>query len=294
MRIVRTVPDLRAAVAGWREAGEPVAVVPTMGALHDGHLSLVAAARASGARVIVTLFVNPRQFDRPEDLAKYPRTEDRDRAVLQPAGVDLLFMPAADQVYPPGFATSVAVAGLARGMCGDYRPGHFDGMATVVTKLFLMTGADLAFFGEKDWQQLQIVRRLAADLNIPITVVGCPTVREPDGLAMSSRNERLPPADRAIAPALHRGMQEAARQLRNGDAAAAVLAETAARIETAGFERVEYLDLRHPETLAPLNRADGPARLLAAAWLGGVRLIDNIPVGDTPAPGPLAAHPAGA
>ncbi|HRO15529.1 MAG TPA: pantoate--beta-alanine ligase, partial [Paracoccus sp. (in: a-proteobacteria)] len=172
MRAIRTVPDLRAQVAGWRAAGETVAVVPTMGALHAGHLSLVDAARAECHRVIVTLFVNPRQFDRPEDLANYPRTEDRDRAVLEPRGVDVLFAPSADEVYPPGFTTTVSVAGLAQGMCGDFRPGHFDGMATVVAKLFLMTGADRAFFGEKDWQQLQIVRRMVADLNLPIVVTG--------------------------------------------------------------------------------------------------------------------------
>ncbi len=278
MRAVRTVADLRAAVAGWRAAGETIAVVPTMGALHAGHLSLVDAARAACARVIVTLFVNPRQFDRPEDLASYPRTEDRDRAVLEPRGVDLLFSPTVDQVYPPGFATTVSVAGLTQGMCGDFRPGHFDGMATVVAKLFLMTGADRAFFGEKDWQQLQIVHRLVADLNIPITVTGCPTVREADGLALSSRNERLSPADRAAAPALHRAMAEAADALRQGRAPAAVLDAARAQIVADGFDRVEYLDLRHPRTLAPLDRVDGPARLLAAAWLGPVRLIDSVAV----------------
>lgn len=278
MQIARSVPDLRAHVRGWRDAGDLVAVVPTMGALHAGHLSLVEAARATGARVIVTLFVNPRQFDRPEDLANYPRTEDRDRVVLEPAGVDLLFAPPVDEVYPPGFATSVSVAGLTRGMCGDFRPGHFDGMATVVAKLFLMTGADRAFFGEKDWQQLQIVRRLAADLNIPIKVTGCPTLREADGLAMSSRNARLTGRDRAIAPALHRAMQAAAARLRAGEAAAPVLDAARARITGDGFDRVEYLDLRHPDTLVPLDRAQGPARLLAAAWLGPVRLIDNIAV----------------
>ncbi|WP_112873195.1 pantoate--beta-alanine ligase [Paracoccus endophyticus] len=278
MRAVRTVADLRAAVAGWRAAGETIAAVPTMGALHAGHLSLVDAARAACDRVIVTLFVNPRQFDRPEDLANYPRTEDRDRAVLEPRGVDLLFSPTVDQVYPPGFATTVSVAGLTQGMCGDFRPGHFDGMATVVAKLFLMTGADRAFFGEKDWQQLQIVHRLVADLNIPITVTGCPTVREADGLALSSRNERLSPADRAAAPALHRAMAHAADALRQGRAPAAVLDAARAGIVAGGFDRVEYLDLRHPRTLAPLDRVDGPARLLAAAWLGPVRLIDSVAV----------------
>ena len=278
MQVVRSVAELRAVTGGWRQAGDSVAVVPTMGALHDGHLSLVAQARDACDRVIVTLFVNPTQFDRPEDLAKYPRTEDRDRAVLEPAGVDLLFMPGVDEVYPPGFATTVSVAGLTRGMCGDFRPGHFDGMATIVAKLFLLTGAHRAFFGEKDWQQLQIVRRLAADLNIPIEVTGCPTVREADGLAMSSRNARLSPPDRAAAPALYAALTRAAQRLRGGEDPAPVLEAARAEILAGGFARVEYLDLRHPQTLTPLDRLDGPARLLAAAWLGPVRLIDNVAV----------------
>lgn len=280
MKVIRNVAELRAQVARWREAGDSVAVVPTMGALHAGHLSLVSAARAACDRVIVTLFVNPRQFDRAEDLARYPRTEDSDRAVLDPAGVDVLFAPDVDAVYPPGFATTVSVAGLSRGMCGDFRPGHFDGMATIVAKLFLMTGADRAFFGEKDWQQLQIVRRMVADLNIPIAVTACPTVREADGLALSSRNARLSAADRATAPALHAALSAAARRLRDGAPVASVLESARAAIVADGFEQVEYLDLRHPDTLTPLDAlAPGePARLLAAAWLGPVRLIDNVAV----------------
>ncbi|WP_425433962.1 pantoate--beta-alanine ligase [Paracoccus alkenifer] len=278
MQVARSVADLRGHVAGWRGRGETVAVVPTMGALHAGHLSLVDAARAACDRVIVTLFVNPRQFDRAEDLANYPRHEDSDRAILGPRGVDLLFMPPVDQVYPQGFATSVKVEGLSRGMCGDFRPGHFDGVATVVAKLLLMTGADQAFFGEKDWQQLQIVRRMVADLNIPTAITGCATLREGDGLALSSRNARLSAEDRAIAPALHRAMAAAAAGLRAGDEAVQVLAQARDQITGAGFQQVEYLDLRDPETLVPLDRLDGPARLLAAAWLGPVRLIDNIAV----------------
>lgn len=278
MQVARSVADLRGHVAGWRSRGETVAVVPTMGALHAGHLSLVEAARAACDRVIVTLFVNPRQFDNAEDLANYPRHEDSDRAILGPRGVDLLFMPPVDEVYPQGFATSVKVEGLSRGMCGDFRPGHFDGVATVVAKLLLMTGADRAFFGEKDWQQLQIVRRMVADLNIPTAITGCPTLREGDGLALSSRNARLSAGDRAIAPALHRAMAAAAQQLRAGEDAAQVLAQARDQITGAGFRQVEYLDLRDPETLVPLDRLNGPARLLAAAWLGPVRLIDNIAV----------------
>lgn len=278
MKIARAVADLRRIVADWRKAGESVAVVPTMGALHEGHLSLVAAAQAACDRVIVTIFVNPRQFDRTEDLVDYPRAEERDRLALERRGVDLLFAPGVEDVYPDGFATTISVAGLSRGMCGDFRPGHFDGVATIVAKLFLMTGADQAFFGEKDWQQLQIVRRLAADLDIPVLVVGCPTVREADGLAMSSRNERLSPRDRAVAPALHRALAAAAEALRGGAAVSAALEEARARIVAAGYDRVEYLDLRRSDSLAPLDRVEDRSRLLAAAWLGAVRLIDNVPV----------------
>jgi len=249
-----------------------------MGALHAGHLSLVDQARTACDRVIVTLFVNPRQFDRAEDLQKYPRTEERDSAVLERRGVDLLFTPSPEEVYPPGFATTVSVAGLTSGMCGDFRPGHFDGMATVVTKLFLMTRAEHAFFGEKDWQQLQIVRRLVQDLNIPIEIAGCPTVREPDGLAMSSRNERLSPRHRSIAPTLFAALVQAAERLQAGDEAEEVLSYARTQITDAGFDRVEYLDLRNPQTLEPLQHVVEPARLLAAAWLGPVRLIDNVAV----------------
>lgn len=278
MRTVREVKALRGVVAAWKAAGQTVGVVPTMGALHPGHLSLIAAARAGADRVIATIFVNPRQFDSPEDLAKYPRTEDRDAGMLAVAGVDLLFAPPPEAVYPQGFATSVSVAGLSEGLCGAHRPGHFDGVATVVTKLFLMTGADRAFFGEKDWQQLQIVRRLARDLNIPVAVTGCPTLREADGLAMSSRNTRLSPADRAAAPALHRAMSAAGSAIRGGTPVADALARARQDILRAGFCEVEYLELRGAEGLEPLDAPDRPARLLAAAWLGGVRLIDNIVV----------------
>lgn len=278
MKIARAVADLRRIVADWRSAGESVAVVPTMGALHEGHLSLVDAARAACDRVIVTIFVNPRQFDRTEDLAGYPRAEERDRLTLERRGVDLLFAPGVEDVYPDGFATTISVAGLSRGMCGDFRPGHFDGVATIVAKLFLMTSADRAFFGEKDWQQLQIVRRLAADLDIPVLVVGCPTVRESDGLAMSSRNARLSPRDRAVAPALHRALAAAAQALRAGAPVSSTLEEARACIVAGGYNRIDYLDLRSSESLVPLDRVDGPSRLLVAAWLGAVRLIDNEPV----------------
>ncbi|TDX33149.1 pantoate--beta-alanine ligase [Rhodovulum visakhapatnamense] len=276
--ILRSLEALRAVRAEWRAEGARVAVVPTMGALHDGHLSLAAAAKAAADRVIVTIFVNPRQFNDPGDLARYPRTEARDAEKLAPLGVDALYVPAADQVYPPGFATSVSVSGVSEGLCGAHRPGHFDGVATVVTKLLLQTGADCAFFGEKDFQQLMVVRRLVRDLDIPVEIVGCPTVREPDGLALSSRNALLSGDSRAMAPALYRALEAARQALEAGAGAETTLATARAAIMAAGFAEVEYLELRAAADLAPLEAADVPARLLVAAHLGGVRLIDNIPV----------------
>lgn len=276
MRTFRDLSQLRARVRDWKEAGQSVGVVPTMGALHAGHLSLVQAARAASDRVIVTLFVNPKQFDKPEDLAKYPRTEEADAKLLQPMGVDVLFTPDPAAIYPPGFATRVTVAGLPDVLCGAHRPGHFDGVATVVTKLLLMTGADAAFFGEKDWQQLQIIRRLVLDLNIPCRVVPCTTVREPDGLALSSRNARLSPGDRLAAPTLHREMAKAAAAMAGGMASDKALSAARAAILRAGFSEIDYLEVRAGDTLAPLEGPAPAARLFAAAWIGGVRLIDNI------------------
>lgn len=276
--IVRTLPALRSAVAGWKAAGQRVGVVPTMGALHAGHLSLARAARATSDRVIVTLFVNPRQFDNPDDLAAYPRTEDADAARLAPLGIDLLYAPDPDQIYPPGFATTVTVAGAGEGLEGAFRPGHFDGVATVVAKLLLQTGADRAFFGEKDFQQLRLVQRLVRDLDIPTEITGCATVREPDGLALSSRNARLAAAERAVAPALAAALRKAADAIAAGTPAEHAVATARAEILAAGFDAVEYLELRRDADLAPTARTDEPARLLAAAWLGGVRLIDNMPL----------------
>jgi pantoate--beta-alanine ligase len=200
--VIRTVAELRGAVAAWRRERLKVGVIPTMGALHEGHLSLVRAALEKADRVIVTLFVNPRQFNSAADLAAYPRTECEDAAKLAPLGAHILYAPDAAEIYPGGFATTVSVGGVSEGLCGAFRPGHFDGVATVVAKLFLQTGADLAFFGEKDFQQLHVVRRLARDLDIPIEIVACPTVREEDGLAMSSRNVRLSTTERRAAPKL--------------------------------------------------------------------------------------------
>jgi pantoate--beta-alanine ligase len=280
--ILRDVAALRAAVGGWQRAGEIVGVVPTMGALHGGHLSLVRAAQAECRRVIVTVFVNPRQFDNPDDLAKYPRTEQADAALLAPLAVDAIFAPTPAEVYPPGFVTTVAVGGLTARLEGLHRPGHFDGVATVVTKLFGMTGADRAYFGEKDWQQLQLVRRLAADLNLAVTIVGCPTLREADGLAMSSRNVRLSPEARAVAGQLPRVMRTVADGIAAGAPVAAALEDGRAALLAAGFAKVDYFDLCDAETLVWIDRLAGEGRLLAAAWAGGVRLIDNIAVRRTP------------
>jgi len=276
--ILRTVAELRACVRGWKREGATLGVVPTMGALHDGHLSLVQAAQRDCDRVIVTIFVNPKQFNNPDDLAKYPRTETADAALLAPLGVDAVFAPGADQVYPEGFASSVRVTGISERLEGLHRPGHFDGVATVVAKLFGMTLADRAYFGEKDWQQLQVVRRMAADLNIPTEVVACPTIREADGLARSSRNMRLTAEARAVAAALPLEMSAAAQAMRAGMPVPQALAAATAGLLAAGFERVDYMDLCDAETLLWIDRVDGPARLLAAAWVGGVRLIDNIAV----------------
>lgn len=280
--IVRTLAGLRSTVAGWRRGGATIAVVPTMGALHEGHLSLVRAALERAERVIVTLFVNPRQFNSAADLAAYPRTENDDAAKLAPLGAHMLYAPEAEEIYPQGFATTVSVAGVSEGLCGALRPGHFDGVATVVAKLFLQTGADLAFFGEKDFQQLHVVRRMARDLDVPVEIVACPTVREADGLALSSRNVRLSPAERAIAPKLAEVLVATSRRLAAGAAVEPALREAGAAIVAAGFDRVEYLELRAEDDLAPLERLRRPARLLVAAWLGETRLIDNVEVTDRP------------
>lgn len=272
--IIHDLTALRQVVRAWKAAGQIVGVVPTMGALHAGHLSLVRAAQAECERVIVTIFVNPKQFNNADDLAKYPRTLQADAALLD--GVDVVFAPAADQVYPNGFATMVSVAGVAEPLEGALRPGHFDGVATVVAKLFGMTMADRAYFGQKDWQQLQVVKRLVRDLNIPVWVVGCETVRETDGLAMSSRNARLGADARAVAPALFAAMNTAARAIRSG--AVNALERCTDQVLSAGFDRVEYIDLRDASTLGPAQDLERPLRLLAAAWLDGVRLIDNIAV----------------
>ncbi|WP_347266637.1 pantoate--beta-alanine ligase [Paracoccus sp. (in: a-proteobacteria)] len=275
--IVRPLARLRAMVRDWRRRGESIGVVPTMGALHEGHLSLVRAAKRDCDRVIVTLFVNPRQFNNAEDFARYPRTELADAKLLAPLAVDALFVPDAAEVYPPGHATTISVSGVTAPLEGAHRPGHFDGVATVVTLLFNMTGADRAYFGEKDWQQLQLVRQLARDLLLPVEIVACPCIRAADGLALSSRNQRLGPEARARAAALPRALFRAAERIAADAPPIAALSEAREAIAAAGFDPVEYLELRDAETLTEAQPGR-EARLLVAAWLEGVRLIDNVAV----------------
>jgi len=278
--VVRDVQSLRETVAGWRAAGLRVGLVPTMGALHAGHLSLVRLALTRADRVVASVFVNPTQFGPGEDFDAYPRTEAEDAAKLAQAGCHLLYAPDAAAMYPPGFSTQVTVEGVSRGLCGASRPGHFNGVAIVVTKLLLQVLPDVAVFGEKDYQQLQVIRRLVTDLNIPVEIVGGPTQREADGLALSSRNAYLTAEERVVAPMLFQVMTEVAAVLTSGAPAESILAEARARLEVAGFAAIEYLDLRDAETLSPLETVEPgrSARLLAAARLGRTRLIDNIPV----------------
>jgi len=277
--VAPTVAELRRHVARWRVQGERIGLVPTMGALHAGHIALVAAARARGDRAIVSIFVNPKQFGPREDFSTYPRPVADDLAKLAAADVDLVFMPTVAEMYPSGFTTAVSLGGPAAELEGAQRPGHFDGVATVVAKLLIQGAPDFAFFGEKDYQQLLVVRRMVRDLDFPVEIVGVPTVRDPDGLALSSRNAYLSAEERRAAPSLHRAMRDAATAIAAGTAPAAALRRALDVLTEAGF-RPEYLELRDAATLAPLTTApNGPARLLAAAHLGRTRLIDNIPVG---------------
>jgi pantoate--beta-alanine ligase len=274
----RTVADLRARVGAWRGAGERVALVPTMGALHEGHLSLVRLARAQAGRVVASLFVNPSQFGAGEDLAAYPRDEARDAALLADAGCELLYAPEGDEVYPPGFSTTVTVSGVSTAMEGAIRPHHFAGVATVVAKLLISCAPHIAVFGEKDYQQLQVIRRLARDLDLPVEILAAPIVRDFDGLALSSRNVYLTGNQRAIAPALSRALAHAAQRLAAGAAVCTVEAEAMAALAAAGFDAVDYFEVRAAGDLRRLGPGPSgePARILAAARLGATRLIDNV------------------
>ncbi|OIQ96614.1 pantothenate synthetase [mine drainage metagenome] len=275
--IFRTVAALRAQVAAWRGQGLRVALVPTMGALHDGHLTLVRQGLKKADRVVASVFVNPTQFGPNEDFAAYPRREAEDAALLAGAGASGLYAPSVTEMYPSGFSTSISVAGVSEGLCGTVRPGHFAGVATVVTKLLQQAGPDLALFGEKDYQQLQVIRRVVRDLDLPVQIEGVPTVREADGLALSSRNAYLTPEQRAIAPALHGVLTALAERLAAGETAAVLTAWGRDQLLAAGFDSVDYLEVRAAEGLAPLERRSEPARILVAARLGKARLIDNIP-----------------
>jgi pantoate--beta-alanine ligase len=274
---VRTVAALRSEVAKWRNAGTRVALVPTMGALHAGHLSLVDIAKRDADRVIASIFVNPTQFGPREDFAKYPRDEAGDLAKLAAAGTDLVYAPHAAEMYPAGFETRVSVPSLSTDLCGASRPGHFEGVATVVSKLLLQAGPDIAIFGEKDYQQLLVIKRLARDLDIPVRIVPAPIVREADGLALSSRNVYLTSEERALAPLLFRTLSELADSLAEGETAEGAAKAGRSRLEASGL-RVDYVAVRDPETLAPLSGAiERPARILGAAYLGTTRLLDNVP-----------------
>jgi len=278
MRTVRTVAELRAALGARRDAGQTIGLVPTMGSFHDGHLALMRAARAASDYVVVSLFVNPTQFGPSEDLDAYPRDEARDAGLASAAGVDLLFAPPVEEVYPEGFATTVSIDGVSEVLCGDTERrgrGHFDGVSTVVAKLFNMVAPDVAFFGQKDAQQVVVIERMVRDLDIPVRIETVPTVREPDGLALSSRNAYLEPAERERATALSRALVAAERTVAAGDTdAAAVLAAAHGELDAAGIEP-EYLELRSTTDLSPVERVNGSTLLTVAARVGRARLIDN-------------------
>jgi len=276
--VARKIAELRRTVAEWRRCGEIVALVPTMGALHQGHLALIAHARARADRVIATIFVNPTQFAPNEDFARYPRDEAGDAAKLAAASCDLLYAPDAAEMYPAGFSTTVSAGALAAPLCGRFRPGHFDGVATVVTKLLLQAHPHIACFGEKDYQQLQIIGRVARDLDIDCAIEGVPIVRESDGLALSSRNVYLTADERRIAPALHRVLVAAVAQVAGGASPQEAAAAGSAALLQAGFDKVDYLELVDAESLQPLRDRGRAGRAAAAAWLGKTRLIDNEPL----------------
>jgi len=283
VQIIRELGALRAAVREFRDAGKRIALVPTMGALHAGHLALVEEGLRRADAVVTSIFVNPKQFAPHEDLELYPRRERADAQLLEKAGCAILWAPPVEEMYPDGFATTVSVSGVSEVLDGAARPGHFDGVATVVLKLFNQVAPDVAMFGEKDWQQLAVVRRMAADLDLELDIVGVPTVRDDQGLALSSRNAYLTEEELLRARALPRALGEAAAAIGRGEAVAGALAAAVVRLTEAGFDPIDYVSLRDAETLVPAETiGERPARLLAAARMGGARLIDNLPVTISP------------
>ena len=278
MQIIREVEQLTAGLIALRAGGKCLALVPTMGALHSGHLKLIADAKRVADRVVATIFVNPLQFGANEDLDRYPRQEEKDSAMLEEAGCDLLWLPQPQEIYPAGFATTVSVKGVSDRWEGEARPGHFDGVATVVAKLLCAVRPDIALFGEKDFQQLAVIRRMTQDLQLGVEILGVPTVRDEDGLAQSSRNAYLSPEERSHAVELPRALSEAAERISSGVPVEEALEGAKARLKGAGFSRIDYVALVNALTLEPMEQADGPMRLIAAAKIGCTRLIDNIAV----------------
>jgi pantoate--beta-alanine ligase len=273
-----TVADLRLRVRTWRSEGRRIGLVPTMGALHAGHTSLVRIAQETCDRVVTSIFVNPAQFAPSEDFSTYPRTFEDDVAQLARADCHLVWAPTAQEMYPQGFATHIAPKGAAEGLESDFRPHFFSGVATVCTKLFQQVTPDIAVFGEKDFQQLALIRQIVRDLDMPLEIVGAPTVRETDGLAMSSRNRYLSAEERRAAPAVHNVVADVAARVRSGEPIDAACAEAARMLTDAGFHKIDYIAVRDARTLGPFDRERGPGRALAAAWLGKTRLIDNVPI----------------
>ncbi|GHF24699.1 pantothenate synthetase [Kordiimonas sediminis] len=276
--VVRTIDDLRRIVSDWRQNGFRVGLVPTMGALHDGHLSLVHEISKKVDKVIVSIFVNPKQFGEGEDFDTYPRTEGSDRQKLAMTSADLVFAPPASEMYGHGFSTNVTVSGLSTVLEGANRPGHFDGVALIVTKLLLAALPDVAIFGEKDYQQLCVIKRFVADLNIPTEVIGAPLFREEDGLAASSRNAYLEPEERRIANSLYKALKQLCANARKGGDLRAEENRATEAVLKAGFQKVDYISIVDPETLEVLEKLDRPARVIAVARLGKVRLLDNMAI----------------
>lgn len=279
MQIIREVPQLPSALIALRAGGKSLGLVPTMGALHEGHMALIHEAKRRTDRIAATIFVNPLQFAANEDLDRYPRQEEQDAAMLEEAGCDLLWLPQAGEMYPGGFSTNVSVKGISDRWEGEARPGHFDGVATIVAKLLCAVRPEVALFGEKDFQQLAVIRRMTWDLQLGAEILGVPTVRDEDGLALSSRNAYLSREERSNAVELPRALNDAANRILSGVPVAQALADAKARLSNSGFSRIDYVALVNALTLEPLDRAEGPMRLIAAAVIGRTRLIDNIAVG---------------